>query len=251
VIWRVGLIDSCGGLEGIDDAALEQASSVADAAAFAARDGRVERRETVADPTGHGSRIAALLLRGRSVELLLGQVFSTLGPTSGSAVAAAIDWAVERRAGLIHLSLGLAGDRAVLRAAVQRAIDAGCILVAAMPARGAPVYPAAYPGVIRATGDARCAPHELSALRPWFFGGCPRLELASPTADGRATNGRATNSRATHGRAEGRARGGASIGAAWVTHAILQQSPLAAPAAVDALTARAKYLGPERRTPAA
>ena len=241
MIWRVGLIDSCGGLEGIDAALPEQASSVADAAAFAARDGRVERRETVADPTGHGSRIAALLLSGRSVELLLGQVFTTAGPTSGSAVAAAIDWAVERRAGLIHLSLGLAGDRAVLRAAVQRAIDAGCILVAAMPARGAPVYPAAYPGVIRATGDARCAPHEVSALRPWFFGGCPRLGLASPTADGRAANGRA----------EGRARGGASIGAAWVTHAILQQPPLAAPAAVDALTARAKYLGPERRTPAA
>jgi len=222
--WRVGLIDSCGGLEGIDGVLLEQASSVADAAAFAARDGRVERRETVADPTGHGSRIAELLLRGRSVELLLGQVFTTAGPTSGAAVAAAIDWAVERRAGLIHLSLGLAGDRAVLCTAVQRAIDAGCILVAAMPARGAPVYPAAYPGVIRATGDARCAPHELSALGRWFFGGCPRLEGA---------------------------RGGASIGAAWVAHAILQQPPLAAPAVVDALTARAKYLGPERRTPAA
>ena len=79
-------------------------------------------------------------LSGRPVELLLGQVFTTLGPTSGAAVAAAIDWAVERRAGLIHLSLGLASDRAVLGLAVQRAIDAGCILVAAMPgARGAGV----------------------------------------------------------------------------------------------------------------
>jgi hypothetical protein len=226
VTWRVGLIDSCGGLEGID---------AAHAAAFVAHDGRVECREAVADPTGHGSRIAELLLSGRRVELLLGQVFTTLGPTSGAAVAAAIDWAVERRVGLIHLSLGLAGDRAVLRLAVQRAIDAGCILVAAMPARGAPVYPAAYPGVIRATGDARCAPHELSALRPWFFGGCPRLEVASRMANGHN---------------EGRASGGASIGAAWVTQAILQQPPLAAPAAVEALTARSKYLGPERRTPA-
>jgi hypothetical protein len=224
--WRVGLIDSCGGLEGID---------TAHAAAFVARDGRVECRETVADPTGHGSRIAELLISGPSVELLLGQVFTTLGPTSSAAVAVAIDWAVERRVGLIHLSLGLAGDRAVLRLAVQRAIDAGCILVAAMPARGAPVYPAAYPGVIRATGDARCAPHELSALRPWFFGGCPRLEAA-----GRMANGRSDD----------RSGGGASIGAAWVTHAILQESPLAAPAAALALTARAKYRGPERKTPA-
>jgi hypothetical protein len=237
VTWRVALIDSCGGLEGIDAAAaLKDASSVADAAAFVACDGRVECRETVADPTGHGSRIAELLLSGRRVELLLGQVFTTLGPTSGAAVAAAIDWAVERRGGLIHLSLGLAGDRAVLRLAVQRAIDAGCILVAAMPARGAPVYPAAYPGVIRATGDARCAPHELSALRPWFLGGCPRLEVASRTANGRAS---------------AYALGGASIGAAWVTHAIVQEPALAASAAVDALMTRAKYRGPERRMPTA
>jgi hypothetical protein len=227
VTWRVGLIDSCGaGLRGPDAATPVDASSVADAAAFVACDGRVERRDTVADPTGHGSRVAGLLISGRRVELLLGQVFTTQGPTSGAAVAAAIDWAAERRVGLIHLSLGLGSDRAVLRVAVERAIDAGCIIVAAMPARGAPVYPAAYAGVIRATGDARCAPHELSHLGPWFFGGCPRLAVAD------------------------RARGGASIGAAWVTHAILQEATLAAPAAVDALTARAKYLGPERRTPA-
>ncbi len=235
--WRVGLIDSCGGaLEGLDAAPLKNASWVADAAAFVASDGRIECRETVADPTGHGSRIAELLISGRSVELLLGQVFTTLGPTSGAAVAAAIDWAVERRVGLIHLSLGLAGDRAVLCSAVQRAIDAGCIIVAATPARGASVYPAAYPGVIRATGDARCAPHELSALRPWFFGGCPRLEVASLVVNRRA---------------DGRESGGASIGAAWVTRAILQEPALAASAAVAALTARAKYRGPERRTPAA
>jgi hypothetical protein len=103
-----------------------------------------------------------------------------------------------------------------------------------MPARGAPVYPAAYPGVIRATGDARCAPHELSALRPWFFGGCPRLEVASRMANGHA---------------EGGAGGGASIGAAWITRAILQEPVVAASAAVAALTARAKYRGPESRMP--
>jgi hypothetical protein len=235
VSWRVGLIDSCGGrLEGIDGAGAGNAASVADAAAFVDRNGRVECRETVADPTGHGTRIAELLMSGRPVELLLGQVFTTLEPTSGAAVAAAIDWAVERRAGLIHMSLGLAGDRAVLGMAVQRAIDAGCLLVAAMPARGAPVYPAAYPGVIRATGDARCAPYELSALRPWFFGGCPRFEVAS---------------RMPNGHSEGRASGGASIGAAWITRAIVQEPALAASSVVAALTARAKYRGPERRMP--
>ena len=86
-MWRVGLIDSFGGgLRGLDAAAQVGASSVADAAAFVACDGRVECRETVADPTGHGSRVAELLISGRRLGLLLGQVFTTQGPTSGAAV---------------------------------------------------------------------------------------------------------------------------------------------------------------------
>jgi hypothetical protein len=159
--------------------------------------------------------------------LLLGQVFTDAGPTSGAAVAAAIDWAVSRRAALIHLSLGLASDRAVLADAVARALEAGCILVAAAPARGVPVYPAAYAGIIRATGDARCAPGELSCLGPSFFGACPRLE-AGPGA-----------------------RGGASIGAAWVTHALLDAPAEAAATAVARLTAASTYFGPERKAPMA
>ncbi len=226
--WRVGLIDSCGGgLDGMDAASGAGNASIIDAAAFVPVEGRVEPRATVADPTGHGSRIARLFLGGRPLELLLGQVFTEAGPSSGAAVAAAIDWAVDQGAALIHLSLGLRGDRGVLRLAVQGALDAGCLVVAATPSRGAPVYPAAYPGVIRATGDARCAPGEVSALGPWLFGGCPRLDAATHTATG-----------------------GASIGAAWVTRAILQEAVRAAPDLRDALTARAKYLGPERRTEA-
>jgi hypothetical protein len=229
--WRVALVDSCGSRPEAVDAAL------IDAAAFVTDGQQVERRPTAADPTGHGSRIAEVLAgrrsRGRSIELLLGQVFTSSGPTSGAAVAAAIDWAVARRAGLIHLSLGLSSDRAVLGTAVQRALDAGCILVAAVPARGALVYPAAYPGVIRATGDARCVPGEWSCLGPWFFGGCPRIESLDVSGPGGVA-------------------GGASIGAAWVTRSILDE-PAGATARDLAvtLTARAKYTGPERRGSAA
>jgi hypothetical protein len=214
--WRVALIDSCG-----------IRSEAIDAAAFVTEGRQVECRQTVADPSGHGSRIAALLTRDHAFELLLGQVFTNAGPTSSAAVAAAIDWAIARDAGLIHLSLGLEGNRAVLAAAVARAIAAGSIIVAATPARGAVVYPAAYPGVIRATGDARCAPGELSCLGSWLFGACPRLESAGQPV----------------------ASAGASIGAAWVTRAILDGPVHAAAAAVvAALSAGAKYFGPERKT---
>ncbi|MGO9991429.1 MAG: hypothetical protein ACLPTF_02810 [Steroidobacteraceae bacterium] len=220
--WRVALIDSCG-----------RWPEAVDAAAFVREPDRIECRQAGADPTGHGSRIAEVLTRGRSVELLLGQVFTTAGPTSGAAVAAAIDWAIARRADLIHLSLGLAGNRAVLAAAVGRAIDADCIIVAAAPARGAVVYPAAYAGVIRATGDARCAPDELSCLAPGLFGACPRFEPAGQLGAGSARVG------------------GASVGAAWVTRAIVE-GPLRATSreVVAALTARARFVGPERKTSA-
>ncbi len=214
--WRVALIDSCG----VRPGALA-------AAAFVAEGGAVAQRPAVADPTGHGTRIAQLLegaapRAAGGFDLLLGQVFVDARPASAAAVAAAVDWAVEHRASLVHLSLGLAADRAVLRAAVERAILAGCVIVAAAPARGPRVYPGAYPQVIRGTGDARCAPGELSCLQPGLFGACPRFAAAGAA--------------------------GASIGAARVTCTILEMPPVAAPAVVTALTARSTHRGPERRT---
>ena len=169
VSWRIALIDSCGSWPG-----------AADAAAFVSVGRQVERRAPVADRSGHGSRVAQLFANGDAAfELLLGQVFLGAEPASAAAVAAAVDWAVAGRADLIHMSLGLKDDRAVLAAAVVRATGSGCIIVASMPARGALVYPAAYPQVIRATGDARCAPEELSHLGPEFFGGCPRFAVGA------------------------------------------------------------------------
>lgn len=227
--WRVALIDSCGEWPGVVEAA-----AFMDEGALPVR-----RRATVADATGHGSRMARLLSDGDAeFELMVGQVFLGVTPTSAAAVAAAIDWAVAQGANLIHMSLGLAADRAVLAAAVGRAVDAGCVVVAAAPARGGVVYPAAYPGVIRATGDARCAPGEWSCLGPGFFGGCPRFVVEAAAectvAAGAARIG----------------EGGASIGAAWVTRSIVtEQNRRLAGEVIGMLTAKASYQGPERRGP--
>jgi hypothetical protein len=216
--WRVGLIDSCGRWPGARQAA-----------AFVSAGGQVECRDPVLDPSGHGSRVAGVVAQDRAIELLLGQVFTTGAPTSGAAVAAAIDWAVAGSADVIHLSLGLAADRDVLAASVARAISTGCIIVAATPARGALPYPAAYPGVIRATGDARCAPGEISCLGPALFGACPRT--GDPFIDYPALAG-----------------GGASIGAAWITRCIVgapERMPVSV--VIATLTAAASYIGPEHR----
>jgi hypothetical protein len=223
--WRVGLIDSCGTWPGASRAA-----------AFVAPGNHVECREPVPDPSGHGSRIAGLLMRDRPIELLLGQVFTTGAATTGASVAAAVDWAVVGGANLIHLSLGLAADRPVLAAAVARATAVGCIVVASAPARGAPVFPAAYPGVVRATGDARCAPGEISCLSEGLFGACPRLDASAAQIRAGAAGGRASLG------------GGASIGAAWVTWAILGGAPATASGVIAGLTAAARYRGPESRS---
>lgn len=210
--WRLGLVDS-----GAGPAALRAA------ACFAADGTRGAARP---DPTGHGTRIARLLTAGRpEVELVLAQVFTAAQPTSAAAVAAAVDWCRAEGATLLHLSLGLAADRAPLAAAIARATAAGCLVVAATPARGAPVYPAAYAGVIRATGDARCGADEISRLAEATFGGCVR---PPPGAGG------------------GR---GASIGAAAVSRALLAwvRPGSSYREAVQALAARARYDGPERR----
>lgn len=159
---RVGLIDT-----GIAPAL---ARSIAAAKAFT-------HAPLTEDAHGHGTTVASIVLHhAPHARLLCAQAFGAGGRAEAAAVADALRWLIEERARLVNLSLGLPYDRVVLRAAVAEARTAGLILIAATPARGAPVYPAAYPGVLRVTGDARCAPSELSALggAPAAWGACPR-----------------------------------------------------------------------------
>jgi hypothetical protein len=169
------------------------------AAAAVARDDGFEAASHGALP--HGPALADVLLEDARVVLLAARVFEGALTASAAQLAAALAWAVEQGAALASVSAGLREDRAVLGDAVARAQRRGVLVVAASPARGAPVFPAAYPGVVRATGDARCAAGEWS----WLAGaqadfgaharagavqgasaGCARIaaRLASLLADG-------------------------------------------------------------------
>jgi hypothetical protein len=211
--WRVALVDSAGRVAGA--LATRAFRSVA---------GSVISGEAQADPTGHGTGLLTVLEPALvSSQLIVAQVFPAPGPTSAAAVAAAIDWSVAQGVDLVHLSLGLADDRPVLAEAVARASRRGCVVVAASPARGRASYPAAYPGVLAACGDARCAPGEIAWLAPGRYAG-------HPFRPGDAT------------------RGGASIGAAWVTRYLLGRAAPLDPAGAEAvLSAGASYRGPEHR----
>jgi subtilisin family serine protease len=190
---------------------------------------QVIEAELAPDPTGHGTVVTQIIASaGVPLELHVAQVLDAEGRATPAAVAAALAWAITQRVQLIHLSLGLRHDRAVLATAIANAIAAGAVIVASTPARGVRTYPAAYPGVIRATGDARCGKEEISHLAtPWAdFGACPMQ--SSP---------------------DGHAPRGASVGAAHLTRFILAHlTPDTEPAAVSrSLALHARYRGAERR----
>ncbi len=192
--------------------------------------GRVHEGSADADALGHGTRIARVLTSGGAApRLLVAQVLDARGKASAAAVAAAIHWAVQGGARLLHMSLGLSQDRDVLANAVSNAVAAGVILLASTPARGERSFPARYRGVIAATGDARCAPGEISCLQgdPADFGGCVQARMP-----------------------EGREARGASIGAAYVSRFILDHLPAEAVLheVRQVLGREARYQGRERRT---
>jgi hypothetical protein len=190
----------------------------------------------ISDPVGHGTGVCELIGGGsRAVDLLVGQVLDHRGVATAAAVAAAISWSVNVGAELIHMSLGLRESRHVLASAVAAAVQAGCIVVASAPARGEGTFPARYPQVIRATGDARCQLDEISDLSSAQadFGACPRYARDLSAADA------------------GSARlGGASIGAAHLTRFLVERVvPGSDVTSVRAqLRAMARYRGIERKS---
>ncbi|HEN8802216.1 S8 family serine peptidase [Pseudomonas sp. CM27] len=163
---RIGVIDS--------GCSPEQANGAIDARRFWLEDGQLREGAMLPDQLGHGSAVLASLQRAAGpVPLLVAQVFGAQASTSALQVAAALLWLVEAGATLVNLSLGLQQDRPVLHQACAEALAAGVLLCASSPAQGAAVYPASYEGVIRVTGDARCAPGQWSWLgtRQADFGG--------------------------------------------------------------------------------
>lgn len=137
------------------------------------------------DPHGHGTALSRLLAQTvPPAELACVPVFDHRGVTTPVQVAAAVDALAEAGAEMIVLALGLVHDREVLRLACQRAVAAGRVVVASAPARGDPCYPAAYPGMVAVSGDARCRPGQTSCLDPALplFGACVLPPATDPSS---------------------------------------------------------------------
>lgn len=179
------------------------------------------------DGLGHASAVARAVLEScQEARFVVAQIFFAKLATTAAQAATGLDWLAGQGAAVVNMSFGLAADRAVLRQACGRAAARGIVLVASAPARGDPVFPAAYPGVIRVTGDARCAPGELSALDG------PRADFGAHVRNGGVA--------------------GASIGTAHVTGEIACYLAGGGDPRLDAVRAYlrglCRYVGPERRT---
>ncbi len=220
-VVKVGIVDS-----GYRD---YNASFVTDSAAFVLKDDALWMDDASLDTLGHGSKIVDVIHRlAPKAQIYMAQVFSERFTTTPAQVASAIDWLVEQDVQVINLSLGLRTDRDVLRDAVERAVAKGVLLCASSPAKGDPVYPSHYPGVLRTTGDARCAPEEWSLLG---------TQYADFGAHVRCLDGEIS---------------GASIGTAYICGHIAQfliAQPEASRAALGKhLKSNASYFGAEQRT---
>lgn len=154
----VGIVD--GGFERVPPASLHAAAQF-----LAGDDGPVRREVPRGQALPHGECVAALVLDAApTARLLDARIATAASQPTPRLVADAIDWCIAEGACIVNLSLGLAEDRGVLREACARAVGQGVVLVAAAPARGAPVYPARYPDVHAVSGDARCRPGQWSVL---------------------------------------------------------------------------------------
>jgi hypothetical protein len=151
----------------------------------------VTRLAAIEDALGHGTAVAEIILAEAPLaQVASAQSFMVGRCADAGCIAEAIGWCLEQDVRVVNLSFGLRHGEAALRCACEAALASGAIVVAASPARGVRPYPAAYPGVIAVSGDARCSMREWSVLEP------SRLYGMAPFA------------------ADGAARGGASYAAA-------------------------------------
>lgn len=124
----------------------------------------VNQTATMTDDNGHGTAMAGIVAaEGQNAEGVVGVAFDgrlmpvkvadALGQASVADVAAGIDFAVQQGARVINLSMGAPVGSQALEDAVDRALAAGAVVVAAAgndPIHHA-VFPARYPGVVAVT----------------------------------------------------------------------------------------------------
>lgn len=131
-------------------------------------DGSGRVHEDIVDRLGHGTAVtAAIREKAPGAEIFVVKVFDRALAATAQALVDAIDWAIDREAQLVNLSLGTANQvhEAALREAVARARAAGAWIVAAGEQEGVRWLPGSLEGVVSVTLDWTL-PREMCTIEP-------------------------------------------------------------------------------------
>lgn len=146
------------------------------------RDGWIELHEDVRDYLGHGTAVTAVMRHmAPDADILVGKIFDEKLACYPSVLAEAVDWAVDKKAHIINLSLGMSQNYEVVKEACDNALEKGIAIVASYNEQNGLRWPANNPGVfgIRAGEVPRSAWQQNG---PYDFSACgyPR-ELSEDT----------------------------------------------------------------------
>lgn len=120
----------------------------------------INPKEKIEDVYGHGTAVAGIIaandnnqgIRGilPNAELYSIKVISDNGKGNIESLAKGIDWAIKNKVDLINISFGMPNDKPKLKAAVNKAVKAGIIIVASTGNKYGlnSDYPASYNNVI-------------------------------------------------------------------------------------------------------
>lgn len=110
------------------------------------------------DFSGHGTSIAGIIAAknnsegitgiNSNVELYSARVLDSNMKAPVSRVVKAIDWAIAKKVNIINLSFATNKDTKALKAAIDRAYDAGILMIASAGNADSIAYPAAYDSVM-------------------------------------------------------------------------------------------------------
>lgn len=120
------------------------------------------------DRIGHGTAITAVIReKAPDAEVFAVKIFDQSLVAPIETLVHAIDWAIERRMRVVNLSLGTGKQEheAVLRAAVDRALARGVILVSAGEDSGVRWLPGSLPGCVQVGLDWECPREEYRVIR--------------------------------------------------------------------------------------
>lgn len=163
------------------------------------------------DVAGHGTLVAGVIAAHANnadgaagaaygAKILPVKVLDDTGSGTDSTVAAGITWATSHGADVINLSLGGPDPAPVVLTAIQSAVAAGVVVVAAAGNEGTdvPMYPAAYaPQVdgllaVSATDDYGSLT-DFSSWGDWVTLAAPGYQVVGPSASGWYTTGTGTS----------------------------------------------------------